>query len=176
VPAVFNFDIPFNAEDYVHRIGRTGRAGASGLAVSFVSGSDARLVADIEKLIGKKIELEAVEFDEDTPRIRTQGRINDGRRAWGGDDPRDVIDAPPRSPRPQRPAEAPRRASRDPFFDQPYQATSAEAAPAWEAAARNPAARSISANIKPKRKVAALFKARPAVPVQVPEASTAETA
>jgi ATP-dependent RNA helicase RhlE len=37
VPAVFNFDVPFNAEDYVHRIGRTGRAGAAGLAVSFVS-------------------------------------------------------------------------------------------------------------------------------------------
>ncbi len=33
VPAVFNYDVPFNAEDYVHRIGRTGRAGASGLAV-----------------------------------------------------------------------------------------------------------------------------------------------
>ncbi len=48
VPAVFNFDVPFNAEDYVHRIGRTGRAGASGLAVTLVSGSDARLVADIE--------------------------------------------------------------------------------------------------------------------------------
>ena len=37
VPAVFNFDVPFNAEDYVHRIGRTGRAGASGLAVEFCS-------------------------------------------------------------------------------------------------------------------------------------------
>jgi ATP-dependent RNA helicase RhlE len=35
VPAVFNFDVPFNAEDYVHRIGRTGRAGASGLAVTW---------------------------------------------------------------------------------------------------------------------------------------------
>ena len=37
LPAVFNFDVPFNAEDYVHRIGRTGRAGASGLAVTLVS-------------------------------------------------------------------------------------------------------------------------------------------
>jgi len=74
VPAVFNMDIPFNAEDYVHRIGRTGRAGASGLAVSFVGGNnDARLVADIEKLIKTKIELEAVEFDEDRPDIRSQG-------------------------------------------------------------------------------------------------------
>ena len=153
VPAVFNFDIPFNAEDYVHRIGRTGRAGASGLALSFVSGgNDARLVADIEKLIKTKIELEPIEFDEDRPR----GRINDGRRAWGGDDPRDVLDAPPerrRQPRPPRPAPAPA----DPFFDRPYEAPAAEAAPTWEAAAK-PATSRVSANIKTKRKVAALFK------------------
>ncbi len=46
----------------------------------------------------------------------------------------------------------------DPFFDQPYQAPAVDAAPAWEAAAKAPA-RAISSNIKPKRKVAALFKA-----------------
>ncbi|MEY3652147.1 MAG: hypothetical protein RL739_317, partial [Pseudomonadota bacterium] len=96
VPAVFNFDIPYNAEDYVHRIGRTGRAGASGLALSFVSGNDNRLVVDIEKLIKKKIELEAIEFEDDRPRER----INTGRRAWGEDDPRDVLDAP-RAPSPR---------------------------------------------------------------------------
>jgi superfamily II DNA/RNA helicase len=169
VPAVFNFDVPFNAEDYVHRIGRTGRAGASGLAVSFVASSDARLVSDIEKLVRAKIELEAVEFEEDTPRIKTQGRINDGRRAWGGDDPRDVIDdvrparsssgssAPARSPRPSTP-----RASRDPFFDKPYEpsAAPAEATPAWEASMRKNMGKGISTNIKPKRRVAALFQAK----------------
>src|SRR6516164_177650 len=58
LPAVFNFDVPFNAEDYVHRIGRTGRAGASGLAVTLVTRDDSRLVSDIEKLIKKKIDLE----------------------------------------------------------------------------------------------------------------------
>src|SRR5690606_17944247 len=63
LPAVFNFDIPFGAEDYVHRIGRTGRAGASGLAVSLVTSSDARLMADIEKLIKKKIEVEPFELE-----------------------------------------------------------------------------------------------------------------
>ncbi len=46
LPAVFNFDVPFNAEDYVHRIGRTGRAGASGLAVTLVDRDDVRLVGD----------------------------------------------------------------------------------------------------------------------------------
>src|ERR1700710_2994972 len=70
LPAVFNFDVPFNAEDYVHRIGRTGRAGASGLAVTLVSREDARLVADIEKLIKKKIELEPIELDDAAPRPR----------------------------------------------------------------------------------------------------------
>jgi ATP-dependent RNA helicase RhlE len=104
VPAVFNFDVPFNAEDYVHRIGRTGRAGASGLAVTLVSGSDARLIADIEKLLKAKIEVEALEYDEDRPR----GRINTGRRAWGEDDPRDVLDAPRESREPPRAARAPR--------------------------------------------------------------------
>ena len=179
VPAVFNFDVPFNAEDYIHRIGRTARAGASGLAVTFVSGSDARLVGELEKLLKKKLELEAIEFDEDTPR----GRINDGRRAWreAGEvgDPRDLLDAPPRAasesssreapvsslsermpraPREYRPAPA----SRDPFFDQPYETPATDAPPAWEATAR-PAGNRISANIKPRRKVAALFKAVEAV-------------
>jgi len=158
VPAVFNFDIPFNAEDYVHRIGRTGRAGASGLAVSFVSGKDARLVADIEKLIKTKIELEAVEFDEDTPDIRKQGRINDGRRLYEQSEERGERSGERRERRSAprdyaRPAPTPK----DPFFDKPYEAPAAEAAPAWEPTAK-PASR-LSANIKPKRKVAALFKA-----------------
>ena len=156
VPAVFNFDLPFNAEDYVHRIGRTGRAGASGLAVTFVSGSDGRLVADLEKLLKKKLEIEAVEFDEDRPR----SRINDGRRTWRerGEtgDPRDALDAP-RAPRETRAPRAP-SAPRDPFFEQPYEAPATEAPPAWEASAKPATSSRVSANIKSKRKVAALFK------------------
>ena len=153
VPAVFNFDLPFNPEDSVHRIGRTGRAGASGLAVTFVSGSDGRLVADLEKLLKKKLEIEAVEFEEDRPR----SRINDGRRTWRerGEtgDPRDALDAP-RAPREPRAPSAPR----DPFFEQPYEAPATEAAPAWEASAKPATSSRVSANIKSKRKVAALFK------------------
>ena len=55
LPCVINFDLPYNAEDYVHRIGRTGRAGASGDAISFCTDKDARLLADIEKLIKQKL-------------------------------------------------------------------------------------------------------------------------
>ena len=175
VPAVFNFDGPFNAEDYVHRIGRTGRAGASGLAVTLVSGSDARLVADIEKLLKTKLDIEALEYDEDSPNIQQQGRINDGRRAWreGGAsaEPRNDAarrDAAPRERERREPREPreyrgfrPAVASRDPFFEKPYESSTADVAPAWEAAAKSPARSGVSANIKPKRKVAALFKAVP---------------
>ena len=175
VPAVFNFDVPFNAEDYVHRIGRTGRAGASGLAVTLVSGSDARLVADIEKLLKTKLDIEALEYDEDSPNIRQQGRINDGRRAWReageSSEPRNDAarrDAAPRERERREPREPreyrgfrPAVASRDPFFEKPYESSTADVAPAWEAAAKSPARSGVSANIKPKRKVAALFKAVP---------------
>jgi len=52
---VFLFDVPYHAEDYVHRIGRTGRAGMRGRAYTLASPSDAKYVAAIEKLIGKEI-------------------------------------------------------------------------------------------------------------------------
>jgi superfamily II DNA/RNA helicase len=54
LPCVINYDLPYNAEDYVHRIGRTGRAGASGDAISLYSDKDERLLVDIEKLIKHK--------------------------------------------------------------------------------------------------------------------------
>jgi superfamily II DNA/RNA helicase len=55
LPCVINYDLPYNAEDYVHRIGRTGRAGATGDALSVYSDKDERLLADIEKLIKQTI-------------------------------------------------------------------------------------------------------------------------
>ncbi len=151
VPAVFNFDVPFNAEDYVHRIGRTGRAGASGLAVSFVASSDTRLVTDIEKLIRNPIELEPFELEDS----RRGERINDGSRMYRDEDRR-----PPRSDRGERGERTPRPAPRPvaPFFDRPYEPSAdASTQPAWESNAKVPSR--VSANIKTKRKVAALFKA-----------------
>jgi len=55
VSHVFNFDAPWHPDDYVHRIGRTGRAGATGIAYTFVTKEDAEALASIEKLIGTKI-------------------------------------------------------------------------------------------------------------------------
>ncbi|SAL18791.1 ATP-dependent RNA helicase RhlE [Caballeronia peredens] len=60
LPAVINFDLPFNAEDYVHRIGRTGRAGASGDALSLCSANERKQLADIEKLIKRPLEVETL--------------------------------------------------------------------------------------------------------------------
>jgi ATP-dependent RNA helicase RhlE len=56
LPHVVNYDLPHVAEDYVHRIGRTGRAGASGEAVSLVCAEDRPLLAAIERLINRRIE------------------------------------------------------------------------------------------------------------------------
>ncbi|MCU0763578.1 MAG: DEAD/DEAH box helicase [Hydrogenophaga sp.] len=167
VPAVFNFDIPFNAEDYVHRIGRTGRAGASGLAVSFVSGRDARLMGDLEKLLGKKLELEALELEADR---RPAGRFNDGQRAWqqGDGDERPAREArevrEARESRPLRSESAsfrsprPARAPADPLFDKPYEPSLApDVQPSWEPGTQRPTSR-LSPNIKSRKKVAALFK------------------
>ncbi len=55
LPHVVNFELPHVAEDYVHRIGRTGRAGASGEAVSLVCVDEARLLRDIEKLLTRRL-------------------------------------------------------------------------------------------------------------------------
>src|SRR5260221_5739623 len=55
VSHIFNFDVPHHADDYVHRIGRTGRAGKTGTAITIVAPADSRSVAEIEKLIGQSI-------------------------------------------------------------------------------------------------------------------------
>jgi superfamily II DNA/RNA helicase len=56
VSHVINFDVPWQPDDYVHRIGRTGRAGAKGTAITLATREDSEAVAAIEKLIGQKIE------------------------------------------------------------------------------------------------------------------------
>ena len=56
VSHVFNFDLPNVSESYVHRIGRTARAGASGIAIAFCSEEESQLLWDIEKIIGQQIQ------------------------------------------------------------------------------------------------------------------------
>jgi ATP-dependent RNA helicase RhlB len=58
VSHVFNYDLPEELEDYVHRIGRTGRAGASGISISFASEDDAFIIPDLEIMLGKRLDCE----------------------------------------------------------------------------------------------------------------------
>ncbi|MEY3633908.1 MAG: hypothetical protein RLZZ61_318 [Pseudomonadota bacterium] len=77
VSHVFNFDAPWHPDDYVHRIGRTGRAGAKGKAFTFVTKADEEAIEGIEKLIGNKIErlgkIEALGDGEERASV-TRGR------------------------------------------------------------------------------------------------------
>jgi ATP-dependent RNA helicase RhlE len=61
LPQVVNFDLPNVAEDYVHRIGRTGRAGATGTAISLVSADEVDLLSDIERLTQKLLPREVMD-------------------------------------------------------------------------------------------------------------------
>lgn len=78
---VFNYDLPMVAEDYVHRIGRTGRAGAKGTAVSLVGPDDWSKLNGIERLTGQKLTREiVVGLEPETPEPRAGRADNSNRR------------------------------------------------------------------------------------------------
>lgn len=62
VDFIINYDVPMNAKDYVHRVGRTARAGKAGMALTFVTQYDVEQYLKIENAIGKK--LEELKFNE----------------------------------------------------------------------------------------------------------------
>jgi ATP-dependent RNA helicase RhlE len=95
LPHVVNYELPFVAEDYVHRIGRTARAGNQGHAISLVCVDENSLLADIEKLLQTKIRKEVVDGYMPDPRIkaeaisrgrgqRPQGNRGGGQKKRGG--------------------------------------------------------------------------------------------
>ncbi len=87
---VINYDVPRDAEDYVHRIGRTARAQRDGVAITFVSDNDMRFFSDIERFLGKDITKnplpealgEAPEYKVSAPRKSTRGRGGRGRGGY----------------------------------------------------------------------------------------------
>ena len=87
LPHVVNYDLPNVPEDYVHRIGRTGRAGATGEAVSLVCVDEFKLLADIEKLIKRQIPQEIIDGFIPDPHAKAQPiqlRSFEGRAPGGG--------------------------------------------------------------------------------------------
>jgi len=83
LPQVVNFELPNVPEDYVHRIGRTGRAGSTGAAVSLVDGSEIKLLKGIERLIGKTLERRPV-ADWQPPAEGTTSAVEPQRQAERG--------------------------------------------------------------------------------------------
>jgi len=82
VTHVYNYDLPEVAEAYVHRIGRTARAGAGGDAVAFCSPEEVRLLGEIERLMGKEITTASGEFTEQE--IANAPKKGRGRSGGGG--------------------------------------------------------------------------------------------
>lgn len=99
LPLVINYEIPHAPEDYVHRIGRTGRAGASGVAISLVAPEEEKYIKEIEKLMKRVIPEEAAPRPQRSPERRAE---------------REAAAAKPRSA-------PPARKSADPWFDKPYE-------------------------------------------------------
>ncbi|GGC40753.1 hypothetical protein GCM10011504_18990 [Siccirubricoccus deserti] len=123
---VFNFDVPYHAEDYVHRIGRTGRAGREGAAFTIATADDARNVAAIEKLTGMpipRIEVEGLDPVSNEEIAEAAARPSRGRggrgapAARGGRDAgrgrggRDGRSDRSRGDRPERSSDRPERSS-----------------------------------------------------------------
>lgn len=116
VSHVFNFDTPWHPDDYVHRIGRTGRAGAKGRAFTFVAEDDSEAIANVEKLTGMKIPVFTLDGDGDEPEERPARR----ERTRQPEKPEKKIaekrspktDDEPEARRDEKPADRPVRAER----------------------------------------------------------------
>ena len=130
LPMVINYEIPHAAEDYVHRIGRTGRAGASGKALSLVSPEEEKYLVEIEKLIKTGIEKETAVVPHAARSSRPPAAAHEPHHAY-------------HKPAANKPAH-------DPWFDQPYVPKVTEPAP--------PTAKAEFALDKPKAPVPALFR------------------
>ncbi|NPT39985.1 DEAD/DEAH box helicase [Paraburkholderia sp. 1N] len=84
LPHVVNYDLPNVPEDYVHRIGRTGRAGASGEAISLVCVDELQLLKDIEKLIKRQVPQEVIAGFEPDPTAKPEPILRRGQGGGGG--------------------------------------------------------------------------------------------
>ena len=133
VSHVFNYDTPWHPDDYVHRIGRTGRAGATGRAFTFVAPDDAEAIANVEKLTGLKIpvyDLDGAERDAEPQEARAETGEREERKPR---DRRARGEKPVRAERAPR-AERPAQTERAPREERPVQ----EDAPAQEVRAARP--------------------------------------
>jgi ATP-dependent RNA helicase RhlE len=109
LPMVINYEIPSAPEDYVHRIGRTGRAGASGIAISLVSEDEEKYFTEIEKLIKKSIPRETAQI------LSSKSDYLGGAKQEG----RNVNHSPANTS--NKSAKSHPQKNNDPWFDKPYE-------------------------------------------------------
>ena len=150
VSHIFNFDLPWAADDYVHRIGRTGRAGKEGISASLVGPDDLKFVKDIEKIMGEPaVWMGDAPTEEDFAGAgkRRRGPRGRGAPAARGGDRRDArpprSDRPERAPRPERDAprpDRPEKSERDAAPKKPRVWETPVAAPATDEVPRAAAA------------------------------------
>ena len=147
LPFVINYELPHTPEDYVHRIGRTGRAGLPGEAISLVSPEETKFLEDIERMLKRKL-----------PRATAPGPEAGRGQARPARESRQERERPPRPashPKPAQPAPASARPSPAGFdFSKPYEPPASNTPPA------PPAAR--PAHGKAHRPTAALLGGNPA--------------
>ena len=117
LPMVINYEIPSAPEDYVHRIGRTGRAGASGIAISFVSEDEEEYLANIEKLIKKTLIKEKAVVSTTSRKSTHQPTREATTKSHG-----DSTDSN-RAKHAAKPRQHTRKPAADPWFDKPYEPT-----------------------------------------------------
>jgi ATP-dependent RNA helicase RhlE len=149
LPMVINYEIPHSPEDYVHRIGRTGRAGASGKAISLVSPEEEKYLKEIEKLIKIEIPKEKSELPHAArarrPRSEHHGHASRGEHSERSRSPRGEHAERSRSRPP-----AQKKPSHDPWFDKPYEPSSSA----------TPEKKPEQHTSKPKKPIAAIFQRR----------------
>ena len=124
LPMVINYEIPSAPEDYVHRIGRTGRAGASGVAISLVCEDEEKYLAEIEKLIKRVIIKEKADLKADVKlgahkASHATARESSGRETAG----RETNGRNTSEKHPPRPRSHFKKPVADPWFDKPYEPT-----------------------------------------------------
>jgi superfamily II DNA/RNA helicase len=116
VSHVINYDVPWQPDDYIHRIGRTGRAGMSGIAITLATRADAEAVAGIEKLIGHKIPRQGAAKEP----VREEGtKATKPPRPQKAEPARkaEKVEPAPKAEKPAREAKKPQPAERSPVVE-----------------------------------------------------------
>lgn len=151
VPCVINYDLPYNAEDYVHRIGRTGRAGASGEAIALFTADEEKFLLDVEKLIKRQIPRGTLDLPARASAPRESSRTPRPERSAERGADRGRSAAPSRDSRGPSRGRDSRAAPVDDFFSRPYEPSPAAVRESQETASKQ------AGRAAPKRQLAALL-------------------